>query len=205
MPEKPHIKSLSDEQLLENYKSGKDTFYLEELFGRYTRFVFLVCLKYLKNEEVAKDISVQVFEKAIGDVERFEIKHFKSWLYKVACNASLMQIRADKHFSKVSFDDEKVMEKDVENSLSEHHTNELNHEMKLEQLQKAMETLNDEQKQCIDLFYLQEKSYKDIVEITGFTENSVKSYIQNGKRNLHHILVKSFETGVWLLLILNMK
>jgi RNA polymerase sigma-70 factor (ECF subfamily) len=162
-------------------------------------------MKYLKADELAKDMSMQVFEKVTADITRFEIVHFKSWLYKVTCNSCLMQLRSNKHFQTLSIDDENVLKKNVEISIDEHHFKENNHEMKIEQLQMAIETLNYEQKQCVTLFYLQEKSYKDVAELTGFSENSVKSYIQNGKRNLKNILLKSFESGVWLLLILNMK
>jgi RNA polymerase sigma-70 factor (ECF subfamily) len=58
-------------------------------------------------------------------------------------------------------------------------------------LEKCIETLGDEQKQCVKLFYLQEKCYKEITESTGFDMNKVKSYIQNGKRNLKICMEKN--------------
>jgi RNA polymerase sigma-70 factor (ECF subfamily) len=62
-------------------------------------------------------------------------------------------------------------------------------------LENAIEELSAEQKKCVDLFYLKEKSYVEIAEITGFTLNEVKSYIQNGKRNLKIKLENSIGKG----------
>jgi RNA polymerase sigma-70 factor (ECF subfamily) len=70
-----------------------------------------------------------------------------------------------------------------------HHNDRDGIDLKLEQLEMAMKILGEEQKQCIELFYLQEKSYKEVTEITGFSMNQVKSFIQNGKRNLKNYLV----------------
>ena len=52
------------------------------------------------------------------------------------------------------------------------------------QLETALKTLNKEQKWCVELFYYKNKSYNEIIDITGYTANEVKSHIQNGKRNL---------------------
>ena len=54
----------------------------------------------------------------------------------------------------------------------------------------SLEELNPEQKQCLILFYLEKKSYQEISENTGFSLMQVKSYIQNGKRNLKILLDK---------------
>ena len=60
-------------------------------------------------------------------------------------------------------------------------------------LETAIEELYEDQRKCIELFYLKEKSYNDIVDITGYTMNEVKSFIQNGKRNLKIKLEKNSE------------
>ena len=66
-------------------------------------------------------------------------------------------------------------------------------EVQYTQLEKAIEELNEDQRKCIELFYLKEKSYNDIVDLTGYTMNEVKSFIQNGKRNLKIKLDKNSE------------
>jgi RNA polymerase sigma factor (sigma-70 family) len=54
----------------------------------------------------------------------------------------------------------------------------------METLKKCIDQLKDEQKECIKLFYLEEKCYQEIAESTSYELKKVKSYIQNGKRNL---------------------
>jgi RNA polymerase sigma-70 factor (ECF subfamily) len=194
------ISKLGDEDLLKHFRENNENKFLEELYGRYIRFVFLVCMKYLKNEEKAKDMSMQVFEKLTGDIKRFDIQNFKSWLHVVTKNSCLMQLRSEKNHETVALADKKDLEKNMENGSFVHHECDDEVEVKLEQLQTAIEKLEFDQKKCIELFYLQEKSYKEVCDETGFSMNQVKSYIQNGKRNLKIILSGSSELFVFMLL-----
>jgi DNA-directed RNA polymerase specialized sigma24 family protein len=57
-------------------------------------------------------------------------------------------------------------------------------EINLMVLEKCMERLVYEQRTSVELFFLREKCYREISDETGFDFNKVKSYIQNGKRNL---------------------
>lgn len=66
----------------------------------------------------------------------------------------------------------------------------------LELMNESLEELNSEQKQCVTLFYLEKRSYQEISETTGFTLMQVKSYIQNGKRNLKLILEQKLKQGI---------
>lgn len=58
----------------------------------------------------------------------------------------------------------------------------------LTNMEQALQLLNEEQLQCITLFYLEKKSYQDITAQTGYPLLKVKSHIQNGKRNLKIML-----------------
>jgi RNA polymerase sigma-70 factor (ECF subfamily) len=150
-------------------------------------------MKYLKNEELSKDMAMQVFEKLTEDLRRFEVKNFKSWLHVVVKNACFMQLRSDKHLIDVSlnFENDAIKNMEIKHEL---HPNGIdNNEIRLEQLEKAMHALDADQKQCIELFYLKEKSYKDVADITGYTLNQVKSHIQNGKRNLKNYIILNGE------------
>ena len=73
------IKELSDLELVNSYKETGDKAYVGELFERYTRFVFLVSMKYLKDEEESRDASMQIFEKLFIDLKKHQIQTFKSW------------------------------------------------------------------------------------------------------------------------------
>lgn len=184
-----NIQALSDEELLTIYLKNEDKYVLEELFGRHVRFVIAVCMKYMRNEEMAKDMAMHVFEKVMADLNRFEIRNFRSWLHVVTKNYCLMQLRTGNNNRFIGWENEKETAHIMENITSLHPDNESGTEMRLGQLEKAIETLDLPQKQCIELFYLNEKSYKEVADITGFSMNEVKSYIQNGKRNLKNILV----------------
>jgi RNA polymerase sigma factor (sigma-70 family) len=186
-----NIRTLTDEALVKAFCKEDNKGYLEELYGRYIRFVFLICLKYLKNEEKSKDTAMQVFEKLTGDLKRFEVQHFKSWLHVITKNTCLMQLRSEKGIELITLDDKKELQKNMENPVFLHPDDDGNHEVRIEQLKSAIESLDYEQKKCIELFYLDEKSYKEVADITGYSLNQVKSHIQNGKRNLKNVLLKN--------------
>lgn len=194
--------ALSDCELISLYKKNLDLNVIGDLFKRYTRFVFLVSLKYLQNEDESRDAVMQIFENLIEDLKNHEIDNFKPWLHTVTRNHCLMKLRKDKSVQKKQerflIESENFMESD---DIS-HHNEKQEHEIKIEKVRDAIGTLNEEQKICIELFYIESKSYNEIAEITGYSVKNIKSYIQNGKRNLKNNLIKSGIPGFILLLIL---
>jgi RNA polymerase sigma-70 factor (ECF subfamily) len=175
---KPH-QEMTDSELIEFYRKTDEMEVVGILYKRYTSLAYGVCLKYLKDREVSKDAVMQVFEKLLTSLKVHDITHFKSWLYVTVRNHCLMEIRAQKgkHFEEIS---PILMESNGEMHLEEG----IELETNLTQLEKCMEEMVSEQKDCVQLFYIQQKCYKEITDITGFDYNHVKSYIQNGKRNL---------------------
>jgi RNA polymerase sigma-70 factor (ECF subfamily) len=137
-------------------------------------------MKYLKDEEKAKDITQQIFEKLLTELPRHEIRNFKSWLHSVAKNTCLMSLRSatEKNIS-INYSEEFM---DFEDNL--HQEDKEEKEVELEKLEKAIVSLNKEQRICIELFYLKELTYDEIANETGYSIKMVKSYLQNGKRNL---------------------
>ena len=177
------IEQYSDAALLDLYKKDKDTKWIGYLFERYTLLVFGVCMKYLKQVNDAKDATQQVFEKAFVEINKYEVTYFKSWMYSIARNHCLMQLRG-KGLQTVFM--ETLPEELGENFNTQEllDAKENLHEQQIENLGDAIAHLNQEQQLCIDLFYLQKLSYKEIEEKTGYSFQQVKSHIQNGKRNL---------------------
>ena len=168
-----------DNELLQNFYKDHDNKWLGILLPRYTLLLLGICMKYLKNEEDAKDCVQQVFVKIIYELHKYKVEYFKSWIYMIAKNHCLMKLRdkgkltAELNERMISLPDEteekiSLLEKDV----------------LLNKMMQAIKQLNPEQRECINLFYLQKKSYAEIAEITSFTLLQVKSHIQNGKRNL---------------------
>jgi RNA polymerase sigma factor (sigma-70 family) len=173
-------KSATDQQLLDNFYSDHNPEWLGILLPRYTLLLLGVCMKYLKNEDEAKDCVQQIFLKAITELNKYRVEFFKSWIYMVAKNHCLMKIR-DGH-GKIPVElTERHMSTTDEEADTEHF---LQNDRAIELMAEALQALSAEQQQCVTLFYLQKRSYQQISEATGFTMMQVKSYIQNGKRNL---------------------
>jgi len=140
-----------------------------------------LCLKYLKNKDAAREATLSIFAKLLEDLKKHQITFFKSWLYVYSKNVCLMILRKQQSQLKKELElDEKVMLL-MDFNQEEHLKSKEEQILKME---SALLLLNEEQRRCIDLFYLKERSYKEITEITGLSLNEVKSHIQNGKRNL---------------------
>jgi RNA polymerase sigma factor (sigma-70 family) len=177
---------ITDQELLEKFYADHNNEWLGILLQRYTLLLLGVCMKYLKNEEEAKDSVQQVFLKVIQELQKYKVEYFKSWLYMVAKNHCLMRLR-DKQGKITAELTEKISttpeeETDRQALLQNDHT--------LSLMADALKELNTEQRQCVTLFYLEKKSYQQISDETDFSLLQVKSYIQNGKRNLKILIEK---------------
>ncbi len=186
----PAYVHLTDAQLIDIYVSEGKNDHFGELFERYTHLVFGVCMKYLKNEDDAQDAVMSIFEKLMTDVKIQEIRDFKNWLYRVAKNHCLMALR--KKGVKYRAENEIIRDKQQEfmEILNEgHHLYEEDEEAGiLISLHNAMGTLKEEQRKCLEMMYIEKKSYDEIASLTAYSLKQVKSYIQNGKRNLKNML-----------------
>ena len=171
---------ISDQELLERFYADQDKEWLGLLLERYTLLLLGVCMKYLKNEDEARDSVQQVFLKVIQELEKYKVEYFKSWLYMVAKNHCLMILRDRQGKTPAE-----LTERFIAVPAEEQGKDDLMlHDLTLEIMEQSIQELNQEQQQCVTLFYLEKKSYQQISEETGFTLMQVKSYIQNGKRNL---------------------
>jgi RNA polymerase sigma-70 factor (ECF subfamily) len=180
-----------DQELIAQYRSTNDVALVGQLFERYTEMVYLVCLKYLKSEEESKDATMQIFEQLITALHKHEISNFKSWLHVLAKNHCLMQLRTRKKHSTDSLDEKSLPL--VEQAAYREALEEGTPEEELQHLNNALQELGPEQRACVELFYLQKKSYKEVAELTGYEVGQVKSHIQNGKRNLKIYLDRNHE------------
>jgi RNA polymerase sigma factor (sigma-70 family) len=177
---------IDDAELLQNFYTDHDNKWLGILLPRYTLLLLGVCMKYLKNEENAKDCVQQIFLKVIRELHKYKVEYFKSWIYMIAKNHCLMQLRSNKNT--IIEINEQVMPS-VDFMLNEN--NFLEKERLLNKMQEALKQLNNEQQQCVTLFYLQKKSYSEVAELTSLSMLQVKSHLQNGKRNLKLLMGSS--------------
>jgi RNA polymerase sigma factor (sigma-70 family) len=173
--------SHTDLQIITEFVSSGDNNLVGILYKRYGHLVLGLALKYLKNSDDAQDAVVQIFTDLIADLKKHRITYFKSWLYVYSKNFCLMELRKRQSLLKKELEmkDNRDLIMDFSDPA---HLKEKEEQIVL--LEQTIETLNDEQRKCIRLFYIENKSYHDITAITGYTANDVKSYIQNGKRNL---------------------
>ncbi len=177
MPSQQSHTSLSDDELLNQYRYSGDNNWLGILLQRYTLLLLGVAMKYLKDKEAAQDAVQQIFLKALIHLPQGEIQNFKGWLYILMRNYCLQLLR-DKIYPAA------VEALEYVPAAESDHEDFLLHDATLEQMQESLHELAPEQKECVNRFYLQKQSYQQITDATGFTFAQVKSHIQNGKRNL---------------------
>ncbi len=181
---KQNFSGWADEELLLKYRQGLGEIYVGELYGRYIPLVYGLCLKYLNNKEKAQDAVMDIYEVVTQKTVRHEIGNFKSWLYTVSKNHCLCCLKIEKREIKIEFE-ENIMENEPFFTLFDNEQS----ETEMEALTYCMQTLSEEQRRSVQYFYLENYSYVDIMEKTGYALSKVKSYIQNGKRNLKSCII----------------
>ena len=177
-----NISKLSDEELIAKFLKTRNKECLSLLFDRYSHLAYGLCLTYLKDPAKSKDAVLEIFEKLMDKIGDTEIRKFKSWLFTVSKNHCLNQIEKEQ----VKWNNEREFQLNVDSDelygLST--GNAAIKEERLQALLKAIDALKPEQKLCVELFYLKQKPYQEVADITGYSMMQVKSYMQNGKRNL---------------------
>lgn len=181
-----------EKQLLEQFRESQDLDLLGKLYQPYMHLVYGVCLKYLKDKDSAQDAVMAIFEELVKKLPKHQVENFKSWLYVLSKNHCLMELRKQKRQKTDNFDfsDLKLME----NGQWKHHEEDYTiQEDNLEKLTACIAQLKKEQRQCVELFYLDKKSYQEITDSTSYELKKVKSYIQNAKRNLKQCMEQGEE------------
>ena len=171
---------ITDLELIAAYKRSNNQQYVSTLYQRYMELVFGVCLKYFKDAERSKDAVMDIYVELQGKLKQHEVENFKGWLHVLARNHCLMQLRSPRNLKTAEFNTEVMQSGQIthlENEVLEKEEN-------FKKLEECIEQLPDEQLQSIRLFFLEKKCYNEIAALTGFEWNKVRSYIQNGKRNL---------------------
>lgn len=175
---------MSDNELISEYKKSGDKQLVGELYKRYAHLVLGMCIHYFRDKDTAKDLVLRIFEKLFDELKKREVENFRAWLTFVVRNFCISEIRKlqTQQNRELRYGQEMIADPENEEDPEE--------EKRIAQLGNALNELNPFQKKCIELFYLKNMSYSQIVEITGYSINEVKSYIQNGKRNLKLILTE---------------
>ncbi len=178
----------SDNELINYYKSSNNQEYLVELYKRYSHLILFVCVKYLGNREEAKDATMDIYEKLVKTVSSSEIDNFKNWIYTVSKNHCLM-IKRKKNIKTVIMDFSNIHFMENDTFLHQEDENIFTEEL----IKEKIKELKDVQRDCIERFYYKKQSYKEIAKIISITEKKVKSYLQNGKRNLRILILDAIK------------
>jgi RNA polymerase sigma factor (sigma-70 family) len=173
---------LTDDELIAKYKETRDQKYVAVLHKRYKSLVLGTCIKYLKNKDDARDASADIYLELVTKLLDHEIKAFKSWLYILIRNHCLMKLRKNNPFKHEELDEDKNEGDFMESPSFEHLIEEGS--VNLDRLSQGIALLDEKQRVCVEMFHLAEKSYKEIATATGWEIKQIKSYIQNGMRNL---------------------
>ncbi|MCD7932657.1 MAG: sigma-70 family RNA polymerase sigma factor [Tannerellaceae bacterium] len=184
---KKNISKLTDEELLSEYVRSGESEYFGELYNRYIPMIFGVCMKYLKDPDDAQDAVMEIFEHLLPRVANYEIRGFKTWVYSVARNHCLQQLRKENPEVATDFTTQVMESGEVLHLLNDDEPG----DERMVVLKRCIEKLPEHQRTSITLFFMEELSYVEIVEKTGYLLSKVKSYIQNGKRNLAICIKKS--------------
>ena len=176
----------TDDELLLSFQNSGNQDVLAVLYMRYTDLLYGVCIKYLSDAEAAKDAVMNIYTELLQKLPDQQINNFKSWLYVVAKNHCLMQLRSSNKMRTVEFQPQAMQSEEFV-----HLDMVLEKEAEFKKLESCMETLGDEQRSAIQLFYLDNKCYNEISDEMKWDWNKVRSLIQNGRRNLKTCMEKN--------------
>lgn len=170
----------SDRELVIAFKETGNLNTLSTLYQRYMDLVFGVCLKYFKDAERSKDAVMDIFDELNTKLRIHDVENFKGWLHVLARNYCLMQLRSPRNIKTTEFNPAFMQSEEITHLNGETFEKEEN----FKKLDYCMQSLPEEQKRSVELFYLENKCYNEIAALTGYDWSKVRSYIQNGKRNL---------------------
>ena len=166
---------LTDEDLVLRIRGGHQAS-LGHLWDRYAHLLFGVGMRYLNDTERSKDEVLELFSGLGGQLQKHEVKHFRSWVYTVMRNRCLQAIRGQHRTLEAS--------EQLRSEAAEDSQHASLHEATLQQMELAIDALKHGQRECIRLFYLERLSYHEVAERSGYDLEQVRSHLQNGRRNL---------------------
>ena len=150
------------------------------------QYVFVLCIKMLKDKEVAEEITQDVLIKCIEKINLFEGKSkLTTWVYKIAHNEVLNYLRKNK--LAISELNEDTLDINSDNSVVE----EMNEEDLKQLIQIHFDKLPDDQRELLTLFYLQELSLKEIEQVTKISPSNIRVKLYRARDNFRSILNKN--------------
>jgi len=189
LPTSPYrpLKDHSDEALLRAYQEKGDTRCFTELFHRYAHLVLGTCCYFTKDLEESKDLAMQVFEKCLQQSSEKRIRSVLPWLFRITRNECMELLRRRKK-QEAAYLNIRHGGTKLESEIDPPHEA---REVQRKKLLEALTKLKTEQRRCIELFFFEQKTYREIARETSYSVGAVKSHLQNGKRRLRRLLTTS--------------
>jgi RNA polymerase sigma-70 factor (ECF subfamily) len=167
---------VSDLFYVQRVKAG-DVKAFTEIVSRYGDMVFTLVRKIVSTREDAEDITQEVFIKVFQSLERFrEESNFSTWLYRIAYNTTISELRKKKLFFVSSADDNAILATDSDN------TDDI--EIKLQYLETALKRLSSDEAFLITLYYMDEQSIDKISKISNLSISNVKVKLHRIRKKL---------------------
>ena len=182
------LKDWTDERLVEAFCETGDQQYFSELFGRYTMQVYLICKQYLAEKEDSREMVMRIFSKLLETLPGAEIRNFRNWLPVVVQRECLNHLRKQGRYTPLI----EIEVASPEEELEIYPATEI--PFGESEITAALSQLDEAQRVCLNLFFFKKMSYQEVSGQTGFPLNEVKSYLQNGKRQLKKQLLNLIAT-----------
>ncbi|MEM6726798.1 MAG: sigma-70 family RNA polymerase sigma factor [Bacteroidota bacterium] len=178
----------TDEQLISEYQTHHNPACIAELYQRYQLLILGISYQVLENPAESEDLLNEVFIKLIH--HKSSIQHFRNWVYTTTKNLAIDKKRRRNRYRETIKQASQAKEPSYTSLAPLSNPEGVGGDSRLKKIKQALHTLPLAQRQCLELFYLQEKTYKEIHSLTGMSLKKIKSHIQNGKRRLKLSLIK---------------
>ena len=161
------------------------------LVEKYKHMVFTLAIRIIKNREEAEEISQDVFVKSFQKLSNFKgDSKFSTWLYKIAYNTSLDELRRNKKHVRLE-NIENINDGDLENVQDALEF--LQEEERKKVIKKALLKLDEVQRTILTLFYFEELPLKEISKIVNLSPDNVKIKLFRSRKKLFSILKNVIE------------
>lgn len=180
--------SVNEEFLIKQAKS--DPTHFRELYDLYFEEIFRFVIRRVRELEISKDITQQVFLKALIGLEKYVYREvpFSSYLYRIAANECNQFFRDSSKVRYVS------MDSDIAASLiTEIEPAESTSETELSDLSKALGELSNKELLLIELRFFEKRGFKEIGQILNISENLTKVRTYRLLKRIKKVLEKSHE------------
>lgn len=192
------VTNYSDEDLMEYFQHGKEPAF-NELVKRYKDRLHNFLYRYTHNHQDCEDLVQETFLRVHKSRQSYErIAKFSTWMYTIALNLAKSLYKKNQRMHKVSIhkdegdpDDFEMMIEDAKILPDE----QLHQKLSLEQLEKALMSLQNEFREVVILRDLQQLSYEEISDITGVPMGTVKSRINRGRAQIQALIKKYVDLG----------